>query len=69
MAAFFNLQSFSTDHESWFEYTTELSSNVLKRFVFRLVVFAATVNILCFHSYQASKIICESKIQHLLSIR
>ena len=39
-----NLQSFSANHEDWFEHTAELSSNALKRFVFHLVVFAATVN-------------------------
>ena len=48
MATFY-LQSFSTNHESWFEYTAESSSNAKKLFVFRLVVFAATVSMPCVH--------------------
>ena len=53
MAAFFiyiYLQSFSTNRESWFEHTAELSSNASKRFVFRLAVFAATVSMPCVHN-------------------
>ena len=44
MAGFFYLQSFSTDHDSWFDHTAELSSNAKKQFVLRLVVLAATVS-------------------------
>ena len=43
MATFFNLQSVSTNHESWFEHIAEWSSNAEKLFVFHSVVFAATV--------------------------
>ena len=39
----------STNHESWLQHTAEFSSNTLKRFVFRLVVFLATVRMPCIH--------------------
>ena len=41
---FYQLHSLSTNHKSWLQHTPEFSSNALKRFVFRLVVFAATVS-------------------------
>ena len=46
----FPLQSFSTNHESWFEHTAELSSITQKQFVFCLSVFAATVSMPCVHA-------------------
>ena len=48
MAAFFYLQSFSTNHESRFEHAAELSSKV-KTVFFCLVVFTATVSMPCVH--------------------
>ena len=61
------LLSFSTDHERWFEHTAQLLSNALKRFVFRLAVFAATVSMPLVHTRHLK--LYESEIQHLLFIR
>ena len=35
---FLNLQSFSTNHDSWFQHTAELSSITWKRFVFLFII-------------------------------
>ena len=45
----FYLQSFSMNHENWFEHTAELSCNTYRQFVFRFVVFAETVSMPCIH--------------------
>ena len=39
----------SAYHESWLEYSVEFLSSTWKQFVFHLVVFAATVSMLCIH--------------------